>query len=188
MSDLIRREDAITAIAVAVLDDRDELEAIKAIPSVQASGDLISRADAVSLVIKAIHGTDNEEIKNYLFSGLRRQMWSLPSAEAVSMEEHIKELNDLAVEWKAKFAKAETITDEIYDETMAKVAKECEECKERLRNLRPSAEAESNDLIIKGAKGIKDGLYNIKDGKLFQYKAKGGTVRTYQIIKGGDEE
>lgn len=52
----------------------------------------------------------------------------------------------------------------------------------------PSAEAESNDLIIKGAKGIKDGLYNIKDGKLFQYKAKGGTVRTYQIIKGGDDE
>ena len=83
MSDLIRREDAIKAVAVAVLDDRDELEAIKAIPS---------------------------------------------------------------------------------------------------------AEAESNDLIIKGAKGIKDGLYNITDGKLFQYKAKGGTVRTYQIIKGSDTE
>ena len=46
----------------------------------------------------------------------------------------------------------------------------------------PSAEAESDDLIIKGAKGIKDGLYNITDGKLFQYKAKGGTVRTYPIV------
>lgn len=46
----------------------------------------------------------------------------------------------------------------------------------------PSAEAESDDLIIKGAKGIKDGLYNIKDGELFQYKAKGGTVRVYSIV------
>lgn len=51
-----------------------------------------------------------------------------------------------------------------------------------------SADADTDDLIIKGAKGIQDGLYNIKDGKLFQYKAKGGTVRTYQIIKGGDDE
>ena len=74
---------------------------------------------------------------------------ALPSAEAVSMEEHIKELNDLAVEWKAKFAKAEKITDEIYDETMAKVAKECEECKERLRNIRQSAEAVQGDAISK---------------------------------------
>ena len=47
----------------------------------------------------------------------------------------------------------------------------------------PSADADGEDLIIKGAKGIQDGLYNIKDGKLFKYKAKGGTVRTYPIIK-----
>ena len=38
-----------------------------------------------------------------------------------------------------------------------------------------------SDLIIKGAKGIKDGLYVIKDGELFKYKSKGGTVRTYPI-------
>ena len=44
----------------------------------------------------------------------------------------------------------------------------------------------SDDLIIKGAKGIKDGLYNIKDGKLFKYKAKGGTVRTYPIVPSAD--
>lgn len=42
--------------------------------------------------------------------------------------------------------------------------------------------ADSDDLIIKGAKGIQDGLYNIKDGKLYKYKAKGGTVRTYEIV------
>ena len=39
-----------------------------------------------------------------------------------------------------------------------------------------------SDLIVKGAGEIKDGLYNIKDGKLFKYKANGGTVRTYQIV------
>ena len=48
------------------------------------------------------------------------------------------------------------------------------------------AEADIDDLIIKGAKGIQDGLYNIKDGKLFKYKAKGGTVRTYEIVPSAD--
>lgn len=50
----------------------------------------------------------------------------------------------------------------------------------------PSADADGEDLIIKGAKGIQDGLYNIKDGKLFKYKAKGGTVRTYPIVPSAD--
>lgn len=50
----------------------------------------------------------------------------------------------------------------------------------------PSSEAESDDLIIKGAKGIQDGLYNITDGKLFKYKANGGTVRTYPIVPSAD--
>lgn len=43
--------------------------------------DIIYRDDAVALVIKAIHGTDNKEIQNYLMDGLRKQMWSLPSAD-----------------------------------------------------------------------------------------------------------
>ena len=41
----------------------------------------------------------------------------------------------------------------------------------------------SDDLIIKGAKGIKNGLYNIQNGEMFQYKAKGGTVRAYPIVE-----
>lgn len=49
-----------------------------------------------------------------------------------------------------------------------------------------STDADGDDLIIKGAKGIQDGLYNIKDGKLFKYKAKGGTVRTYPIVPSAD--
>lgn len=54
--------------------------------------DLISREDAVALVIKAIHGTDNKEIQEYLFDGLRKQMWSLPSAESTgAMDEAIQE-------------------------------------------------------------------------------------------------
>ena len=56
---------------------------------------------------------------------------------------------------------------------------------DRIKAL-PSADAESDDLIIKGAKGIQDGLYNIKDGKLFMYKANGGTVRTYPIVPSAD--
>ena len=52
----------------------------------------------------------------------------------------------------------------------------------------PSADAESDDLIIKGAKGIQDGLYNIKDGKLFKYKANGGTARTYPIVPSADAD
>ena len=52
----------------------------------------------------------------------------------------------------------------------------------------PSAEANGEDLIIKGAKGIQDGLYNIKDGKLFKYKANGGTVRTYPIVPSAEAE
>ena len=52
--------------------------------------------------------------------------------------------------------------------------------------LAKSAEADGEDLIIKGAKGIQDGLYNIKDGKLFKYKANGGTVRTYPIVPSSD--
>ena len=45
--------------------------------------DMIYRDDAIALVIKAIHGTDNKEIQNYLMDGLRKQMWSLPSVEVV---------------------------------------------------------------------------------------------------------
>lgn len=36
-------------------------------------------------------------------------------------------------------------------------------------------------MIIINADGLQDGLYNIKDGQIFKYKAKGGTVRTYEM-------
>ena len=57
---------------------------------------------------------------------------------------------------------------------------------EKIKRLESADRPTDGDLIIKGAKGIKDGLYNIKDGKLFEYKAKGGTVRTYPIISSAD--
>lgn len=43
-------------------------------------------------------------------------------------------------------------------------------------------EANGEDLIIKGAQGIKDGLYNIQNGKLSKYYAKGGIVQAYEIV------
>ena len=36
-------------------------------------------------------------------------------------------------------------------------------------------------MICIDAENLRDGLYNIKDGKIYKYKAKGGTVRTYEL-------
>lgn len=36
-------------------------------------------------------------------------------------------------------------------------------------------------MICIDAENLRDGLYNVKDGKIFKYKAKGGTVRTYEL-------
>ena len=80
MSDLIRREDAINAVAVAVLDDRDELEAIKAIPSVQVSGDLISRQDAIEAV-ESLPNTPNGYSDTYDKAVFIEILEELPSAE-----------------------------------------------------------------------------------------------------------
>ena len=113
--------------------------------------DLIRRADAIEAVRKELVCDGRHETHDKTCRFIADVLLSaLPSADAVSMEEHVKELNDLAVEWKAKFAKAEKITDGIYDETMAKVAKECEECKERLRNIHPSTEAVQGEWVEKG--------------------------------------
>ena len=51
-----------------------------------------------------------------------------------------------------------------------------------------SAEVDNDNLIIKGAKGIQDGLYNIKDGKLYKYYAKGGIVQAYEIVQSPEAE
>ena len=40
-----------------------------------------------------------------------------------------------------------------------------------------------SDLIIKGAKGISDGLYVIKDGELFKYKPNRNTVYTARCYR-----
>lgn len=127
--------------------------------------DVISRADAIDALgeePEIILDTDAEWEMHDRWVDAMTSMKSLPSADAVSMEEHVKELNDLAVEWKAKFAKAEKTTDEIYDETMAKVAKECEECKERLRNIHPSAEAVE---VVR----CKDCKHKYMDGEVTHY-------------------
>ena len=80
LSDLISREDAINAVAVAVLDDKDELEAIKAIPSVQVSGDLISRQDAIEAVMAEGRKVYTSECAN-----AERIIYEADAVEALSM-------------------------------------------------------------------------------------------------------
>ena len=108
--------------------------------------DLIKRADAIEAVDRW-KDYDGDICWREAIDKAKDALSTLPSAEAVSMEEHVKELNDLASAWKNKFINAEKRTEKIYDETMAKVANECKECKERLRNLRPSAEAVQGEWI-----------------------------------------
>lgn len=66
-------QNAIKALPSETHDLRTETHGV-------CSYDLISRNAALALVVKAIHGTDSEEIKDYLFGGLRKQLWALPSA------------------------------------------------------------------------------------------------------------
>lgn len=99
MDDLIRRQDAIEALIQEFYSNVDDyisekqaVHAIDSLPSAQFEErteertethacDLISRNAALALVVKAIHGTDSEEIKDYLFGGLRKELWALPSAD-----------------------------------------------------------------------------------------------------------
>lgn len=55
------------------------VEAIDALKG--EDGDLISRGEAITLVNRAIRGISNKDAQEYLFDGLRKQMWALPSAE-----------------------------------------------------------------------------------------------------------
>ena len=36
-------------------------------------------------------------------------------------------------------------------------------------------------MICIDAENLRDGLYNIKNGKIYKYKAKGGTIRSYEL-------
>ena len=184
MSDYISRADAIEAVHKYFVDkinnepheideDGDDVftdmksvnalfhhnkmvsKAIKALPSAEPKGDLISRADVLKYPIRLNHYDEENGSREFVYGveSVIEFVESLPSADAVEV--------DRTSEWVA-------VRREEYEDFLA------------------SAEAESDDLIIKGAKGIKDGLYNIKDGKLFMYKANGGTVRTYPIVPSAD--
>ena len=81
--------------------------------------DLIKRADALSYPLSFDH-YDKENGSREFICGVesyREYIQHLPSVSAVSIE------------------KAEEITKRIYNETLAKVSKECKECKERLRSV-----------------------------------------------------
>lgn len=144
-----------------------------------ASTDLIRRADAIEAVRFAEHrftvadeqhgmGTVKWDMYGVYTAEAVEAIKALPSAEphnkdAISREGLLKSWEELSPRGRLEF-----------DQVIMTIP------------ALPSAEADGEDLIIKGAKGIQDGLYNIKDGKLFKYKANGGTVRTYPIVPSAD--
>lgn len=177
MSNLIKREDAMGAVQdhfnangfKGYDDGQKMMDRIKALPSAETHeirtethgvcSDLIRREDAIHILACEMYAEAQAEgydtkLEDYIPEA-KAWMGDAPSAEVVIREEHVKALNDLAVAWKNKFINAEKRTEEIYDETMAKVANECKECKARLQNLRPSAEAvqltQTDTLIIADA-------------------------------------
>ena len=151
--------------------------------------DLISRADAIEAVREVV--IDNDAVE---------ALKALPSAEQVTSKLNNpcdSLLTDDSAECKEQKSKLDLISRadvlkypirlDHYDEVNGsrEFVYGVESVIEYVESL-PSAVADGEDLIIKGAKGIQDGVYNIKDGEIFKYKAKGGTVRSYPIVPSAD--
>ena len=51
------------------------------VQTINWSHDQISRAEVLALINKAMYNTDNKDIQDYLFCGLRRDVHNLPSAD-----------------------------------------------------------------------------------------------------------
>lgn len=73
------------------------------------SGDLISRDTVLALINKAIYNTNNKEIQDYLFCGLRRDVHHLPSADTISIEEHQQIVTELKQSYTCDRPKGEWI-------------------------------------------------------------------------------
>lgn len=50
-------------------------------PTIELSGDIISKAEVLALINKAMYNTDNKEIQDYIFCGLRRDVHNLSSVD-----------------------------------------------------------------------------------------------------------
>ena len=132
--------------------------------------DLISRADAIKAICNAQceldvpHYPQCDQVK---YCDDIKALLALPSADIPT--EDYSDLPDIPRAY--------------YEKIVGNMSHEINMLKQQLED-RPSVSAEptSDDLIIVGGKNIQDGLYNIKDGKLFMYKANGGTVRSYPIV------
>lgn len=136
MSDLISREDAIKAVAIAALDDRDELEAIKALPS----ADAVSREDYEK--IKNMVSTQFQTVlEDYLelekrYVALLGKQSQKPSADAEPSLKAIKRQID--EHWYLDPPPAEAVQGEWvrkYDDKVNCYWYECDQCGEyRPRN------------------------------------------------------
>ena len=150
-TDLISRAEAIEAIPdtradmfencrnCKLLDREQVIDILSALPSAEAeqvtsklNSDLISRTELIEKIKPYVDNT----CKFLKPKELIQYIKELPSVSAVSL------------------AKAEEITNRIYNETLEKVSKECKECKERLR----SVSAERNGKWIKWTEYVEDDL------------------------------
>ena len=167
--------------------------------------DLISREEALNVLLNKIRdvtGTSREKSRDGLCVAYYLISKEIPSAEAEQVTDKLKnpcdslltEDKDGSKERKSKLepsgdlisrADAMGAVQDHFNADGFKGYDDGQKMMDRIKAL-PSAVADGEDLIIKGAKGIQDGLYNIKDGKLFMYKANGGTVRSYPIVPSAD--
>lgn len=183
------------------------IEALQA----KTDGDTISRQDALKPFCVAPDGTRIPEVDcdnfpvEFSVNFIKKHLLSLPSADATKKKAELKENGDWdcpdvdceecehirSVKWcSLAIPNYEEKIDETYKMVHEAFFEGFNAAEERYKFLieyveeldKKSVEAESDDLIIKGAKGIKDGLYNIKDGKLSKYYAKGGIVQAYEIV------
>lgn len=103
--DLISRQDAIDVVCRTRCGDKAKgcpahscpvIEEFESLPSAETheirtethecvkkthDTDLISRAEVLAVINKAMYNTDNKDIQDYLFCGLRRDVHHLPSAD-----------------------------------------------------------------------------------------------------------
>ena len=153
----------------------------------QIESDLISRAELIEAIEdtdwyhinrngEMVHGSNDEHESWYKYDDIYKAIDRVPSVSVESKATENKYDCDLISRAELKDKWCEYLNRAVghFPITPADIT--------AIIDGVPSVSANSDDLIIKNGKGIQDGLYNIKDGEIFKYKAKGGTVRAYKLV------